>query len=39
MLFYFLQIVGGCNGFNYDLSTINKEEFDTLENPNILGFT
>jgi iron-sulfur cluster assembly protein len=37
--FLFSANSGGCNGFNYDLSTINKEEFDTLENSNILGFT
>jgi len=34
--FLFSANSGGCNGFNYDLSTINKDEFDILENPNIL---
>ena len=34
--FLFSANSGGCNGFNYDLSTINKEELDTLVKPNIL---
>lgn len=27
---------GGCNGFNYELSTIDKNEFDELFKPNVL---
>ena len=34
--FLFSANSGGCNGFNYDLSTIDKEEFNELIKPNIL---
>ena len=27
---------GGCNGFNYELSTIDKNEFNALRKPNVL---
>lgn len=27
---------GGCNGFNYELSTIDKNEFNELSKPNVL---
>ena len=27
---------GGCNGFNYELSTIDKKEFNDLHKPNVL---
>ena len=34
--FLFSASSGGCNGFNYDLSTIDKREFKELNKPNIL---
>ena len=34
--FLFSASSGGCNGFNYDLSTIDKREFKELIKPNIL---
>ena len=35
-VFLFSASSGGCNGFNYDLSTIDKREFKELIKPNIL---
>ena len=29
---------GGCNGFNYELSTIDKNEYNDLVKPNILEY-
>jgi iron-sulfur cluster assembly accessory protein len=36
--FLFSASSGGCNGFNYDLSTIDKKEFNDLIKPNILEY-
>jgi iron-sulfur cluster assembly accessory protein len=37
-MFLFSATSGGCSGFNYDLSTIDKQEFNTLHKPNILEY-
>ena len=36
--FLFSISSGGCNGFNYELSTINKKEYNDLVKPNILEY-
>jgi iron-sulfur cluster assembly accessory protein len=36
--FLFSISSGGCNGFNYELSTIDKNEYNDLVKPNILEY-
>ena len=36
--FLFSVNSGGCNGFNYELSTIDKNEYNDLVKPNILEY-
>ena len=36
--FLFSISSGGCNGFNYELSTIDKNEYNNLVKPNILEY-